>query len=289
MRLFFTTMCGPDSLEDLSELFEPIREHLTGLSVVYFGARDDLEAKYLEIIKGEGTIIYLPYVGRHDLARNVALHSGAIDESCWVIQCDTLERIKPRVLTELAPTITQIRDGTNAYFYYGKPLLYSYHESLHFVGTPHEGLRRGDGHLRAKELSGVFPDSEGEIRVNVRPLKRDRWHFVKHYARYSLLPWGSNHYLLPLDGKPNRDQLFEERERARMVFIDLLSHLKVKRDVDSVIQYMRGPMNERFIKHVEKDKVWNDVYRRYVLGRDDFVDDHDWSNVIKLDVKPQVG
>jgi hypothetical protein len=281
-------MAGPGSLVDLRELLEPIKAHLTGLAVVYHGATTDEETQYLEANKGEGLIIYLPYTGRHDLSRNVALHCGKIQDGDWVLQCDTLERIQPRVLTELIPNLVQIRDGTNAYFYYGKPLFYLYHESLRFIGTPHEGLRRDDGYLRAKELSGVFPDSQQEIRVNVRPIKRDKWHFIKHYARYSLLPWGSNHYLLPLSGKPNAAELFEKREKARMVFIDLLRQLNIKRDVDSVIAYMKAvKMDLRFIKHVENDKVWNDVYRFYIKGMDDFVDDHDWSNVIKVDSPSQ--
>ncbi len=285
MRLFFTTMCGPGSLTDLRELWDPIKGYFAGLSVVYFGAREDEEAQYLEANKGEGIVIYLPYVGRHDLARTVAIHSGVIQDGDWIVQCDTLERIPASfIANHVAPWYGLTGMQPNCWYYHNKPLVFKYHESLRYEGTPHEGLRRDDGQMRSLELNQmeIFKD-EAQVRLNVRPLKRDKWHFVKHYGRYALLPWGSNHYLLPLSGKPDAQRLFEERERARLVFIDLIRELGIKRDVDSVVAYMKtGKMDERFIRHVETDKIWNDIYRVYVLGRQDIVDNHDWSNVVKV-------
>lgn len=287
MRLFLTLVCGPGSLEDLRELWEPIKSHFDGLSVVCHAGPHSPEGRYLENeIDGgnRGYVTYLPYTGRHDLSRNTALWCGGIEQGDWVMQIDTLERV-PIEFASIARTLVQAfkAQGTNTVYYYGKPILFQYHESLRYVGTPHEGLQRGDSQMRAMELSSQWPD-ESKVRLNVRPLKRPRDHFIKHYARYSLLPWGSNHYLLPVSGKPNASELFAQRETARMGFIALIRELGISRDVESILEYMRAPvpMDPRFVAHLQRDKVWNDVYRRYILGRDDFVDDHDWSNLVEI-------
>jgi len=289
-----TLMAGKGSLEDIRELWEPIKVYFDGLVCTYHGDREDEDAKYLEGTKGEGRIIYLPYSGRHDHSRNTYLWCGPIEQGDWCCQADTLERPSPTFLSlAIGPSRHMLTDRyeryPNIYYFHSKPFLFRYHESMRYQGTPHEMLVREDGGGRGFELRDTYPN-EADVRENVRPLKRDRWEFVKHYGRYSLLPWGSNHYILPLSGKPNAEEIFRKRESARVAFIDLLRELNVKRDVDSIIEYMKGKMDPRFVAHVETDKVWNDVYRKYVLGREDFVDNHDWSNLVKvLDTKDQSG
>lgn len=286
-KIWLTLVCGEGSYTDLQELWEPIKEHFTGLCAVCHAAPDSMEAKYLDIVKGEGRIIYMPYVGRHDMSRNVALHCGAIQDGDWVVQTDVLEHPQPWFLETLAP-LFMAEGRVNCCYYYGKPFLFEYHESITYQGTPHENWVRQDGKGQAIELAHAWPD-ESKIRLNVRPRKRDKWHFVKHYGKYSLLPYGSNHYILPLSGKLNAREIFEKRETARMSFIYLLRELGIKRDVDSVIEYMKGKMDPRFMAHVEVDKVWNDIYRFFILKREDFIDDHDWNNVVQipLDNPPQ--
>lgn len=284
-RLFLTLVCGPGSYEDLVELYEPIKEHFTGLCCVCHAAPDSMESKYLELSKGAGRITYLPYTGRHDLSRICAVHCGVIENDDLVCQFDCLERLSPLFaasIRELVGNLGQV----DAFYYYGKILLYRYHESITFIGSPHEGWTRRDKNPVSIELNKAYPD-ESQIRLNVRPVKRPVDHFIRHYASYALLPWGSNHYRLGLDGKLNAGELFDQREAARVGFIDLLRELSIKRNVDAVIEYMKhGKMDPRFATHLERDKIWNDVYRRYVLGRLDFADDHDWSNVVKISPIP---
>lgn len=288
MKTWISFMCGENSLEDIREMYEPIKEFFDGICAACFADRFSPEALYLEVNKGEGYITYLPYTGRHSLARNVAIHNGTIQDGHWIVQTDVLEHPQPWFLKTLAP-LFMAEGRVNCCYYYGKPFLFQYHESLEYHGTPHENLIRGDGKMQAIELAHAWPD-ESKVRLNVRPRKRDKWHFLKHYGRYSLLPWGSNHYILPLSGKPNAEEIFRKRESARMAFIDLLRELNIKRDVDSIIEYMKGEMDPRFVAHIEADKVWNDIYRFFILCREDFTDNHDWNDLVKiLDIKDQSG
>jgi len=294
VKIFLTLMCGPGSLVDLTELWEPIKAHFNGVCAVYFGARTDEEAQYLELIKGEGRITYLPYTGRHDLARNVALHCGAVQEGEWVMQCDTLERLVPKFLkTHVGGMIRRgagpMGDETpiNTFFYYGKPILFQYHESLQYQGTPHEGLRRLDGGMQAVELSPFIPN-EAEIRLNVRPIKRpDRFHFVDHYLKYYIgQPWGSNHVLLGLEKNGDPQKLFPMRETRRLVFREYCrTKLGLALTADSIKTYMlehQKDMPEDFKKFLREEKILNDVWRYHVLERRDFTDDHDHKNMVEI-------
>ena len=282
-KIWFCGMSGPNSLENLTELLEPIRDYFDGIVWVLHDSYESKEAAYLDAVKGDGKVIHYYYSGRHDESRNQYLWCGPIKKGQWICSCDDLERLNPWFAANLVPFIENLTaQGINAVYYFGKPLLFQYDESLIYRGTPHEGLKRLGFPMRAVELSHQYPN-EVDIRLNVRPLKRtDPYHFVNHYAKYSLsMPWGSNHHLLGLEGNPNANQLFQERETARLKFLDLLDELGVKRDVGSVLAYMKGDMDERFKSHIRIDKYLNNVYRRYVLG-EEFKDSHDWNDVCQV-------
>lgn len=291
MKLFFTMMCGPGSLQDLQELWEPIKDHFAGISAVYFGDRDDLEARYLEIVKGEGRIVYLPYVGRHDLARNVALHSGVIQNGDWVMQCDGLERLVPEFIQTRVPDMMSRGSGPtgdetpiNTFFYYAKPILFQYHESLQYSGTPHEGLRRLDGRMSACELSHFLPD-ESKVRVNVRPIKRtDPYHWVDHYAKYYIsTPWGSNHCLLGNEKRGDPMKIYQEREALRIEFREYLRGSGVPLTVEGLKKILT-PENipDKMKEYVNREGILNDFYRYHILKDFSVKDDHSWQSMITL-------
>jgi len=210
-KIWFAGMSGPNSLEDLKELLDPIKDYFAGIVWVLHDARDSQEAEYLESIKGQGKVIHYYYSGRHDASRNQYLWCGPIQEGDWVVTCDTLERINSQFALGLPFFLGHWeKQGANCIYYYGKILAFKYHESFHYVGTPHEAGRRDDGQMRAVEISDSYPN-EADVLLNVRPQKRDSQHFIKHYAKYSLMIWGSNHYMLGLENKPRARELFMER------------------------------------------------------------------------------
>ncbi len=284
-KIFLTLVCGEGSYIDLTELYEPIAPYLNGVCAVCHASPDSMEGKYLEVIKGDGHIVYLPYVGRHDLSRTVAIHCGAIEDGDIVCQFDTLERLSPSFAATI-PELMGNMDQVDAFYYYGKILLYRYHESVTFQGTPHEAWRlQGKQHPVCLELSKAYPN-EADVRLNVRPQKRPTTHFILHYLSYYVgTPWGANHMILGLDKNGDPSKLFPEREARRLAFRDLLRHRGIPLKAEAVKQYMldhKGDVDEEFKQFICKEKILNDVWRYYVLGRTDFIDDHDHENVIEI-------
>lgn len=283
-RVFLSLLAGPGSYVDLDELWTPIKDHFDGICAVYFGNQDDIEAKYLEAAKGEGRIIYLPYVGRHDLARNVALHCGVIQNDEIVVVTDTLERPSPVFCRDVGNLLS---GQVNILFFFGKPLAFRYHESLTYVGSPHENLRRQDGQMCAIDLAygwGEDKIDEAAIRANVRPQKRDKYHFVNHFARYMLFPWGSNHALLGLEKNGDPTKLFPIRETKRLEFREEMRRRGYSVDLQGLKKMLSGPIDARLRDLIQGDKVWSDWYWYYIKGRKDVVCGHDDRDMIKDEI-----
>lgn len=286
MKIYLTLMCGPGSLADLTELWEPISENFDGLCAVYFGSSSDLEANYLELNKKNGRIIYLPYVSRHDLARTVCVHNGVIKEGDWVMQFDTLERVPKSFANQIKTLINQcLTQKVNSLYYYGKIFLYAYHESIVFQGTPHEGFMRLDRAGSAFDLSTNIPN-EVNVRLNVRPVKRpDPFHFVDHYLKYYVeQPWGSNHCLLGLEKNGDPQKLFALRESRRLTFREYCSIiLGLPLKVFAIKEYMLSSnVTQDFKQFCRDEKILNDAWRYHVLGKRDFRDDHDHKNMVEV-------
>lgn len=283
MKTFLSLMAGPGSYQDIDELWTPIKDYFDGITAVYFGARDDMEAQYLEAAKGAGYITYLPYTGRHDLARVCAIHCGVVQNDDIVVVTDTLERPSAIFCRDVDNLLS---DQVNTLFFFGKPLAFRYHESITYVGSPHESLQRRDGQMRAIDLAQGWGENkidEAAIRANVRPLKRDKWHFVRHFARYMLLPWGSNHALLGLEKNGNPADLFPVREAKRLAFRSEMRRRGYPLTVEGLEKMLRGPIDETLRDMINSDRVWSDFYWHVIKGRD-VVCGHDDRDMIKDEI-----
>ena len=279
-------MAGPNSLEDLQELVNPVIQFFDGLVVTYHGELGDAESKFLEENKKEGKIIYLPYCQRHDFSRNAYLFCGPMKNGDWCLQIDVLERLGVQFAQKLPTFIKDCKHhNLNGIWYYGKPFLFEYHESLVYRGSPHEGMVRQDGNMAAIDYSQAEPD-EGKVRLNVRPLKRpDLFHWVGHYCKYMLFPFGSNHSLLGLDERYYQNEMqvgFQTRETARLAFIKELEKRGFERTVKGVIEMLSGELDETLKTFLRTEKVWQDVYRYYVLNDRTVIDEHKWSSMIEI-------
>ncbi len=290
-KTWLLLMAGKGSLTDLREIWDPIKHLFNGLSAVYFGDRADEESFYLEAEKGEGIVVYLPYVSRHDLARNVSLHSGVIQQGDWCVVTDTLERPSLKFLTE---NLHPIADGStpqhpNLYLFHNKPFLFQYHESMRYVGSPHETLMRDDQGMRALDLKNGYTN-EADVRDNVRPKKRkDPFHFVEHFLRYMLFPWGSNHSLLGLEKNGDPAKLFPIRESRRLAFREEMRRRGFPLTVEGFKSMVGGELDDTLKQMIQSDKVWSDAYHYLVKGRTDVVCSHDDKDIIPLDSSPQAG
>jgi hypothetical protein len=286
-KLFLVGMSGPNSEENLRELLQPIKEYFDGIVWTLHDSYDSNEAKFLEEIKGEGKVIHYHYSQRHDVSRNQYLYCGPIKNGDWCCQIDELERIPVEFAKQIPEHTKELKDmGANIAYFFGKPYLFEYHESLKYQGSPHEGLIRQDGKGYGIELNKIFPD-ENKVRINVRPLKRkDIYQWVEHYSKYMLMPWGANHCLLGLEHRFNTQEdlskEFQRRELLRLEFLDYIDNLGLPRTVDTIITLFSGPLDKILKKMINEERVWNDLYR-YKVCRDLTVkDDHTWQGMIKV-------
>ncbi len=285
MKLFFCAMVGPGSLENLKELLEPIKQYFDGICVVLHDARGSKEDEYLESIKGEGAVIHLPFSKRHAFSRNHFLWCGGIPEGSWICMADHLERINPSFAANLRNMIAGFEtQGINTCFYYNKAFIYQQHESLEFSGSPHEGLRRNDGQMRAIELSTYFP-VESDVRYSVRHLKRDMpfsWvdHYLKYYVSY---PWGSNHCLLGNCDRPwegTEMEIFQRREAVRLTFRDEMRRRGVPLTCAALKDYwLSHPLDDKMRYYLNKDKILQDAWRLYVQKDETVNDNHHWKDL----------
>jgi hypothetical protein len=276
-------MAGKGSAEDLRELWEPIKDHFDGICCTYFGEMRDDEAIYLEAEKGEGHVTYLPYVGRHDLARNVGLHCGKIENGDIVVVTDTLERPSPTFCRDVGNLLS---GEINTLFFFGKILAFRYHESATYVGTPHERFVRQDGQMWAVDMSHGWGDNkirEAEIRANVRPEKRPADHWVGHFARYMLLPWGSNHALLGLEKNGDPNKLFPIREVKRLAFREEMRRRGYPVTLDGLKQMLSSPIDVKLRDMIQGDRVWSDYYWHVIRGRE-LVCGHDDRDMVKDEI-----
>lgn len=284
MKLWFCGMSGPNSLEDLVELLDPIKSYFDGIVWVLHDSVGSEEDKYLESIKGEGKVIHYYYSGRHDASRNQYLWCGPIKQGDWCCQTDLLERVSLEFLPNIRKYIKEFIDNKiNMVFYYHKPFLFEYHESLQYIGSPHEGIRRNDHDTRAIELSQQLPN-EKDVRINVRPLKRkDPYQWMWHYLRYYLGPWGSNHCLLGNENRGDPMKIYAQRERIRLLFRDYIVSLGASLNVDSVKEFLtKNPTDVKLIEFVNQEKILNDVYRFVVLNDLTVNDNHHWKDLKKI-------
>lgn len=282
-KLWFCGMSGPNSLENLQELLGPIATYFDGIVWVLHDSVGSDEEAYLESIKGEGKVIHYYFNKRHNESRNQYLWCGPIKQGDWICQCDDLERINPNFIKYLRQFINEIgAQGINALFYYNKPFIFEYHESMRFDGNPHEGLNRLDGQLKAIEYSHYEP-VEDKVRYNVRSQKRqDPYHWVNHYAKYLLYPWGSNHALLGASDRGNEIEIFRKRDALRLEFIQLMRDRKFDISIEGLTKMLSGAIDDKIKFYLNCEKVWQDFYRYNILGDKTVVDEHKWTSMIKI-------
>ncbi len=282
-NIYFVGMSGPGSLENLKELLGPIHGYFNGIIWLLHDCKGSEEEKYLETIKQEnGKIIHYTYHGRHDVSRNHIFWLGGIKNGDWVVGCDELERVNPEFCDILDSQIIGncIDNNIKIVYFEGKPLLYEFHESLVWRGTPHEGLLRQDGSGIAIDFSqlnipNLYP------RTNMRPIKRDKYHFIDGYMRYMLLPWGSNNSALGLEKRQNGksyNDAYIEREKNRLKFLSYLDKHGYDRKIGDVKKlFSITPMDSELKEIINNELIFIHFYRFHILGERDIIDNHDFN------------
>jgi len=288
IKLWLVGMSGSNSLENLKELWDPIKHDFSGIVWTLHDSVNSEEAKYLEENKKDGKVIHYYYNFRHNESRNQYLFCGPIKENDWCVQLDDLERLNPLFVQQI-PALIQNLEGANynATYFFGKVFMFKYHESMRYDGTPHEGFNRLDGQLRGVELNSVYKE-EKDARYNVRAEKRqDKWHWLWHYLKYYIAsPYGSNHVLLGNENRPEMGSpidIYHKREKIRLQFRKYLVKRGIELTVEGFKNYLiSSPHDTEMIAFCNVEKITNDVYRYLILRDETISDQHHWKDLKKI-------
>jgi len=262
--------------ENLIELLEPIRKYFNGLIWTFHYPKDD-GADYLESIKGEGEIIYSKWCNRFDFSRNTSLFQSPIKNGDWFVVVDDAERIDEKFAASLKNFTRQFdQNGIDGVYLRGKHFMFRFNESTKFKLNPHCGV---DGVNRSFEITSIegWDDS---FFTNVRGEQRDKFDFVRHNLKYYLYPQ-TNHLVL----KCEHDMDFiKKRFDIRAKFFNELYSLGLDPyDLEDVFSYIvHEDLSEVAKECINQEKYLNDVYRFYKMDLDDFEEDFDFKNLIKV-------
>ena len=291
-RIWLTGITSSGKEAILKQGLSPVLEFFHGLIWTFHNptdeskkATDDPGYQFLEANKGLGRIILRDWVQRHDVSMNETLWAGIIQEGDLVVVVDTEEFMNPRFCSILSTEVNKfMEDGElDALTLYWKTVVFRYKESIQYVGSPHWGLT---GINRCVELSKIYQD-EASVRKNMRPVFRtDPFQFVDHYARYYLYPFGSNTLCLGLEqNEGDKKDLFQELETNRLEFKKQLKKAGYPLTTDGILSMMKNSARlKEFTRFIEKSKELNDFYRLHILDRKDFKDDHDFKDMVNVNV-----
>lgn len=276
-------MSGPKSVDNLKALIEPIKAFFEGVVWTLHDSHGTEEETFLNGVIGKGKIVHYYYSSRHNESRNNYLWCGPIKQGDWCVQVDELERLQPVFAAKLPEFIqTLVSKGLNCAHYYGKPLVFQYHESMRYDGNPHEGLNRQDGGLRSTELSHSYPN-ENDVRMNMRPfVRKGDFSWVEHYAKYYIgSPWGSNHCLLGNEARGDPMNIYQKREALRIKFRDHLRENGYTLDLNGLYSFFADRTTLKCLDTFEKqvlneEKIVQDYYRFNLKQDRTVVDDHTW-------------
>lgn len=274
-------MAGPNSLADIQELVSPIKPYIRGICALVHDV-DEFDEGFRYLVKtnmelGAGNILIGTYLGRHDYSRTRILYETGMKNGDWFVQIDCGGEIFGSKFGEVVGGLIEHakENDLNSYYFYGKPFLIKFCESLEYRGTPHENLIRKEGEIRGTELSDHF--TEEQLRVNIRPLKRPKTHFLRHYVLYILQPC-SNQNALGLEHHGGA-AAFPKLENIRLRLVKYLRDNGFERTPEGFGEALKKGLNDELRYLINNHKQLNDYYRFYVLGDDSVNDSHNWSNI----------
>lgn len=268
-RVYLCGMTGPGEEANLRALVDPIRPYVDGLQFCFHWPHD-LGADYLEGQAGTGRIVYAHYTQRHFNSLNQYLWQGTLEDGDVIIQLDTLERLSEAFCRDHLPVLINQMEQTRVVVIanYGKPLVIRFNEQLEYRGSPHWYVTNADGGMANLELPK-------DLFWNVRAEQRDLYHWVTHYARYMLMPAGSNHAQLGLDHHPgDQATVFRVREAKRLEFRRQMRARGFPLTLDGLKVMLSQPLDAPLKALINSDKVWSDYYHYTILGDHSVLDSH---------------
>lgn len=286
IKPYLVFMAGPNSLEDIIELISSIKNYIRGINCLLHDLDEfSEEAEYILKVNNElgaGNVIFGTYVGDHSHSRNRILKECKFKTGDRIVSLDLLERIPVEFANQFDSLFLQLEQNEiDVANFYAKPYLILYREDMLYIGTPHESLISINvlgRELKRIELNQYFPD-ENKVRINMRPIKRDKFNHIEHYIRYILQP-NSNQNMLGIEHRGGREELIkQEKHRENIVF--LLDACEFPRNIEGMKKLLQGNTFCKAIRDAINENGWiNNFYRYHTLGeREGIVDTHDWSKL----------
>ncbi len=278
-------ICGitmAEKLNDLSQLLQPLYPYYDALNWVFHKPIDE-GLNYLESIKKDGKIQVIDFCDRLNFSRNHYLFNGTMKTGDYFIMVDDLERLNPAFFSNGNYNIKQLisfleSNKIDGCVLQGKRFLYRFNEFLEYRGNPHEYIVDSTNQPQnIIELTSIdFFKDPSWFWSSVRNKKRDKYEFVWHYLFYFTFP-GSNHCLL---GNEKNIEQFYKDESVRRQFRLYLEHNNYLPFTKEKFIWLCNNKLVDIKDLINKNKILNDGYRHFILGRTDFNDDHDYRNMI---------
>lgn len=280
------TLCGmsgytDEDFENLIGIIEPIKERINKIvwTINYSDIKDILRLGsniLFNQLKTNYNIFFIfnQWMYRNDFARNSYLFSGHIKHGEICINLDTLERLKPKFFENFDSLINLMNQNQiDGFVLYNKRFIFIYNDYLEYRGNPHEGIQ---GLQKVGEITKIDVYSNlDDYFENIRPQKRDKYHFVDAYVKYYYSYPNSNHCLL---GCENNQELFQRREHLRRIFrLYCSNELKLDFEVKSLKDYILNNNLDDFMKQAfNQERILNDFYRYHKLNDRSFEDRQTW-------------
>jgi hypothetical protein len=285
MKPYLVFMAGAGSIIELRELVEPIKPYIRGICALVHDA-DEFDEGFTYLVKtnmelGAGNILLGTYVGDHSHSRNRILKETGLKQGDKLVSLDLMERVPVEFAETFNFWFAQMEEKSiDIANFYAKPYLIRYREDMIYIGTPHESLVCFNvlgRDLNRTELNRISGD-ENKVRINMRPLKRDKFHHINHYASYLLQP-NSNQNMLGLEHRGGATSL-PKYEKHRQDLITLLDACEYPRTVEGLKELLNTKTFCDTLRDIINQNGWiNNFYRYHTLGERDLVDSHDWSNL----------
>jgi hypothetical protein len=279
MKLWLCGMTTAGHLSNLKEMIDPVLDAFDGL-VWTFNYPKDEGADYLEANKKDGEIIYAKWAMRHGYSMTHFLWQGPMQEGDFFVLLDSYERISPVFLVHILPGyINQMKsDDISVIANFSKGLIFRYNEEMEFKGSPHWWCAGYPGKFANVELPK-------HLFWHVRNEQRVPFQFVTHYLKYYFYPAGSNHCALGLEKNGDPKILFPIREDQRIQFRKHCRSLGISLTPEAFKTYLlenKDKLDDKMKAFLNGEKILNDYWRHEILGQTDFIDDHDFKNMIKV-------
>lgn len=215
--------------------------------------------------KGEGKIVWTPWLGRHDWAMNSFLNMVPNGDCFMYIDAQELPKVEfLEKLPELLETCK--KDGISSIWWNRPYVILNKTPEMEFRGNPHAWLNGlSNKYINIADESKVKYDDGGchfgDFIYNKKKLENTR---LLHGVKYSLYDLPNNQFQMFYPKNPE----YTEHEAARRSFCKLLEDKGYSRDLAGFENFCRDKKNltREIIDYFNWEHVWNSFYRYKILG-----------------------